>query len=164
MKTELIDIEVQLLLAKYGADAVVRAVAVANNATPDGIAQAIERYRVQSTQRREKKATQARGASTVEKILGDRPDLQGSADRYRDKQFLPTLRETHSFLEAHGIKSRAKSRAAALPVVLKVLAKMPTEEVSRSEKGSRPSSDTTAFSQLANELMRSRDRGKEEES
>jgi hypothetical protein len=130
--TNLLDIDVQLLLLRYGRHNVLQALARTTNQTLEQIEQQLQALA-------ERKAGKPKRAAPsipelAEAHAKERPDiaepLRTIAVRFENRTLLPQLRDIQRLLERAGIThGKLKSRTAAAPLLLRTLAKLPPEEL-----------------------------------
>ncbi len=164
MKSELVQIEVELVLLKYGEPAVLRALSAATGANEDEL-----RKKTKALQ--EKKAKSPR-VPKIKKQLIDvaREVVTGSANEdellklaslYQNKQFLPQFKDVKRFLGRFNIAKDVKSRNDATKSVFESLNKCSGEEL----KGFITDVDTdtggrSSFATLADHIMGTHEPGR----
>ena len=133
MKDRLLDIDIQVMLLRYGRQNVLSALARLTDKTLDQLEHELHALDQKPTQTREKRP-QASLVEIVSSEYGDRSDiielLRSLAVAFENRSFLPNLRDVERFLDRGGASSqRHKSRATAGPVVFRMLSKLPKEEL-----------------------------------
>ena len=129
---ELLDIDVRLLLVRYGRTKVLQALARLSEQT----AEDLERQLQMIEHKPERKRTPPSIMDLVGAAAQDRPEiteaLRALAVRFENRTFLPQLRDVQRFLDrtgaAHG---KLKSRAAATPIIVRTLAKLPPDNLAQ---------------------------------
>jgi hypothetical protein len=154
MEKNYLEIDIKLLVLKYGYGPVLKGLAMATDTSLEEIEAMIRRIA-------EKKSPKARtlqrktAIETAEKIISSSPNyelLHELALRYQDKTFLPQLRDAKRFLERHGIMREVKKRSLAVGPVFEVLATQSQQELKELLADLHPAG-TSTFSQLANEII-----------
>lgn len=131
LSSKFLDYEIALLLAKYGKTALLEALARKLQLAPD------ELERILETQLNEKSVPQSKRPSPVDlvaQLAGAYPNkaplLRTLQNRFEDRTFLPELRDVRRFFEQHRHPLGAsRSRAEALPKVLRLLAELEVAEL-----------------------------------
>jgi hypothetical protein len=155
MTTEIRELEVRLLVLKYGADAVLRTLAKIKHMNPDGLEASLKRLEEGNPVRRRSRKRTAMDVvqSMVMENGGKTQALRSLAQRFDNKIFLPSARDIRTFLSRHGEVSRSvKSRAAAANAVFRVLAGLPLPELQQLLEHSSPNRGSD-FAELADEIM-----------
>ena len=123
----LLDLELRLLIARHGKRRVSEVLSAIGEVDLTAIDSGIKAYEEKS--KRDK--TQRRRRRSIEEMVRNaNPDsvdaerlIEKLARAYENKEFLPELREVKHFLEARRVPVvKFRSRADALPTVLRVLA------------------------------------------
>jgi len=154
MEKNYLEIEIKLLVLKYGHTAVLKGLAMAANTSLEEIEAMIRRI----TERKTSKARTLQrktAIETAEKIISSSANyklLHELAVRYQDRTFLPQLRDARQFLERHGINQKVKKRSVAVRPVFEVLLAQSQEELKELLAELHPAG-TSTFSQLANEII-----------
>lgn len=152
MSKRFLKMQVGLLLAEYGLDAVLEAVAGTSGEDLGDLEKAVATL---AGRKKMSRSSSRRDAASVEdQILAERPDLRRLVDSYRAKQFLPTLKDVRAFLHDHGSERTVNRRSDALPVLIEALSLLPPDRIKGLEEGLGPHRDPGAFVALANEVMR----------
>lgn len=154
MPSELLDIHLQLLVLQYGRARVLNSLAHISQVTPEVIEAELARLlRAKATKPSKTKPSHE---SLLNK-LGLPPEKQTIVAllvrEYDNKRFLGELRLVDKFLRTHGHLQPAKSRDAAFPKVLSMLANMPfseLQEILSSVIDAKPGSE---YSNLAGAIM-----------
>ena len=132
MTGNLVTLEVRFLLARYGLRPVLEALAKVRKQSPEQVEAELERLETAKAQRKER-------ATKTPEILLARLETQGSEQAglirelvglYQQKRFLPNLRMAEDFAaQRTGQRHKFKSRKAALPALLGVIAAIPSEDL-----------------------------------
>lgn len=130
----LIDIEVRLLILKYGLNRIIQALAHVKNLEPEKIEQLIQELEQRKAQKaRLKKITFEEIAlriATTNPEIG--PQIIQLSKKYENKVFLPQMNDVRSFLNKNGIEPKSmKSRPEAAKIVFNALSRMPVEELNK---------------------------------
>ncbi len=132
MTGDLVMLEVRLLLARYGLRAVIQALAKVREQGPEELEAELERLETKKAERKEK--PQKTPENLFARLPAQSPE-QASLIRelvglYEQKRFLPNLRMAEDFVARRtGQRPKFKSRRAALPTLLGVIAAIPSEEL-----------------------------------
>jgi hypothetical protein len=165
MKDELLDIDVRLLVLRYGREKVLAALSRLVEQTPAELERHLQILGRKMTATR-RKAPRAPLVEVASSECRDRTEimepLRALAAAFENRSFLPNLRDVRRFLDRAGAPSKKlKSRAVAGPVVIRVLSKLPTNELTNlaSRDASGGESD---YALLSRAIMggASNDRGK----
>ncbi len=134
MTQDLLDIDIRLLLLRYGRPAVLQALARQGDQTVEALEQQLQTL----ADRKASKAKRAKPSllDLVAAQASDRPDIAEHLRRlalgFEHRTFLPQLRDVQRFLDragtAHG---KLKSRAVAAPLIIKTLARLSADELAR---------------------------------
>ena len=154
MKKELLEIEVRLLIYKYGYGSVLSTLAIIKESTTieiESLLSAIEqRGKLHSTKK------QKSDFDITEEIIKDSShyeELKKLALNYHNKIFLPQLKDAKKFLERSGINvGKIKSRKLATKKVFQLLREfdlIKLKEILNSHEGNKES----AFSALSREII-----------
>lgn len=155
MPADLLDLEVQLLVLKHGRQRIVRSLAGVAGVTEADIEQAL------SAAANAKSAKVAKPRLTTAEML-ERADIESPAKKERvatllrefeQKRFLPELRSVERFCFEHGKRLSAKTRTAALPKVLLILAKLSDHELDELLNPLSNGGGKSGFAHLAAAIM-----------
>ena len=145
MTNDLLDIDIKVLLLRYGRKNVLQALARTTEQTLDEVQKQLQILAERNTT----KAKRAKPSilDMVTAHAQTRPDiaepLRTAALAFENRTFLPQLRDVQRFLERNGTThGKLKSRAATAPLVLRTLASLPPDELFRlttAEMGSKDS-------------------------
>lgn len=155
MSRELVDIEIAILILRYGRSRVLRAIAGLQEQSVEEIEQ-----RVQALARKAEKPKRSKPSliGLAEIQVAERP---GSGDllrllvtRFESRTFLPQLRDVERFLEKIGAPHRKlRSRAAAGPLLVHALGRLSPDELAK--LASEDTSDGGEYEMLAHAIMAS---------
>jgi hypothetical protein len=129
---ELLEIDVRLLLVRYGRTKVLQVLARLTEQTIEDL----ERH-LQTIQHKPKpKRAPPSIMDLVEATAQERPEiaepLRALAVGFENRTFLPQLRDVQRFLDGTGAShGKLKSRAAATPIVIRTLAKLPPDSLAQ---------------------------------
>jgi hypothetical protein len=155
MNDAFLELEVRMLLARYGRHPLLRTLATVENSTIEEIENQLTQIR---TARRSKK-------NKIEKTIADyineslpvegptKEHVRRLVSLYENRSFLPELRSVRTFLRRHGIEKRLKSRNDGLRDVVKLLATLPEHTLQTLVDDSLHLGTSNDYTILANELM-----------
>jgi len=133
MKEELLDIDVRLLVLRYGRQKVLTALSRLVEQTPaelekllqtSGHKTAVGRKKAPSQSLIEVAAWECRQRAEITETL------RALAVAFENRSFLPNLRDAQRFLDRIGASSqKLRSRAVAGPIVIRALSKLPNDEL-----------------------------------
>lgn len=154
MNEALLQIEIRVLLLRYGREKVLEALANVGDQTVDALREDI------AAAEKGKAARKPRPTPAPELLVAEtfraRPDLvplvQALVSRYENRTFLPHIRDVHRFLDRLGATARPKARRAALGHVLKALARMDAADLGRLVPGTGGQAESD-YAVLAREIM-----------
>ena len=150
MTSDLVNLEVRFLLARYGLRPVLDALAKVRKQTAEEVEAELERLETTKAERKRK------AEKTPENLLARLPtqspeqvSLIGElAGLYEQRRFLPNLRMAEDFVaQRTGQPRKFTSRKAALPALLGVMATIPSEDlrIARDECAFTPASGDYAL-------------------
>ena len=121
----------KLLIAEYGRDKVIAALAEIENVEFDAIERELQTYKARKVTRRRQSPV------TLSKLLKESnldPKklalVRQVGCAYEKKSYLPELWQVKRFLESHGIKANnIRSRAEGLPPVVKTISRFSVDEL-----------------------------------
>ena len=152
MNDQLLEIDVRLLVLRYGRQRVLNVLARLSEQTMEQLEQQLRAIEQKPKAGRTKKSKQSL-IDVVASEYRERPDiaepLRAIAVRFENRVFLPNLRDVHRFLDRIGAsQGTLKSRAVAGPVLIHELSKLPREELHRlaASDGSPRESDYSLLS------------------
>ena len=123
MNDEFLNIELRIIVARYGRAKVQHALASLQDASVPEIASQISELEVGS---KRKPKRERLVADTIAEATEDRPGIKAVLDRFAElfgeKIFLPELRDVQSFLERNGFHRANGSRRDAIHLVIHALA------------------------------------------
>lgn len=153
MNGRFLEIDVRLLVLRYGRQRVIQALARLGEQTVEELEQQLRTAEQTPKAKRPKRSI----LDLVALESRERPDiaepLRALAVAYENRTFLPNMREVRRFLERVGASERnPRSRAAAAPVLIRTLAGLTGDELLRlgAEERSGGESD---YSLLARAIM-----------
>lgn len=130
-----LDRQVRTLLARYGQQRVLDAIAAVGAARGSGISSATEAVPTKTKARTSGRTTTRRKSATEVVAKAQvppevRPVIERIALAYESKEILPERWRVKKFLASEGVNAdRIRSRADALPTVVEVLATLPQERL-----------------------------------
>jgi len=154
MSLDFLEIEVRLLVAKYGREKVLQTLATVEKVNIDELFRQLDHLeRVRSTPK-------TKGPISLEKQIeklfiedDKKADLLILAKEFEQKRLLPNLRDVIRFCAQNGQNIRPKSRKDTLPRVLAILAKMPASQLKEMRDGLERGSGGS-FANLADAIIR----------
>ncbi len=155
MKSELVQIEVELILLKYGEPAVLKALSTATGISEDELRKklhALQEKKAKSTRAPKVKKQPLDIATDVVKGSENEKELINLATLYQNEQFLPQLKDVKRFLGRFNVTKTLKSRNDATRLVFESLSKCTSEEL----KGFIENFDAggnSSFATLADHIM-----------
>lgn len=160
MKSKLVQIEVELLLLKYGENAVIRALALASGLNEEKLQEKIfslQELKTKPARTQKEKKQLVDIANEVLKGAAHEEELRKLAALYQNKRFLPQLKDVKRFLGKFSIGKYAKSRNEATKMVFESLKKCSLDEltafISEVDNG-----EQSSFATLADHIMGSHGR------
>lgn len=154
MKDEILNIEIRLLIAKYGYENILGVLSNVKGTSVDEIELLVASLQNKKAMR---KPTRKKSIMEVaEDVISGAEHyalLYKLAIKYQDKEFLPKLKDVRRFLERSGINSDAlKSRLNSTKKVFEFLRGLSKHEL-ESLLTDIPEDGESAFSALANEII-----------
>jgi len=131
MSDQIAQLEVRLLLLKYGRQKVLRALADLGDQSPGEIEQQLLAMEQKPRIRRPKPTALELAAAESKGREEIAEPLRLLAVAFQNKTFLPQLRDVQRFLDRLASPGKLKSREAAVPALFRVLAGMPKDELVR---------------------------------
>ena len=159
MSTELIQIEVEILLLKYGEDSVLKALSAAIVSTEEELRKKIDALKEKKAKTTKGRRTKKQPLDIAEEVIARSPNkdqLMNLAISYQNRQFLPQLRDVRRFLGRFGIRKNVKSRNDATRVVFECLNRYSQEELESLASDSNAEGQSS-FSKLAGHIMGDRE-------
>ena len=140
----LLDLELRLLIARYGKAKVAEALSGIGSTELNAIKAGIEDYENGAKRSKAHRRIEKSIEEMVREVNPVNPDiaqlLEKLARAYENKEFLPELRKVRQFLEYRDIPtSKIRSRRDALPIVLRVLAPCSIDELRELDEERRDS-------------------------
>lgn len=142
--TTLLDLELRLLVARYGKLRVSKALeAIEEDVDLTLLDTEIRTYkgkaRRSKTKPRSRKTIEEMVQNSSPKSLNAELLIKKLAHAYENKEFLPKLREVKLLLQSRGVPVvKIRSRAAALPIVIRALAQYDLNELKAFDKKRKP--------------------------
>lgn len=141
----LLNLELRLLIARYGKTEVAKALSGIGSTDLTAIKAGIEDYEDGAKRSKAQRRTEKSIEEMVRAVDPSNPDvahlLEKLARAYENKEFLPELRKVKQFLEYRDIPIlKIRSRRDALPIVLQSLATCSLDELrelNEAKRGSR---------------------------
>ena len=154
MKKEILNIEIELLIVKYGYKNILEALSKIKGISIDEIEFSIASLQKKSDMRKPiRKKSIIEVAEDVISGAEHYTSLHKLAIKYRNKEFLPQLKDVRRFLERSGIESnKLKSRVDSTKKVFEFLKGLSKHEI-ESLLTEIPENGESAFSALANEII-----------
>jgi len=154
MSGEILNIEIRLLIVKYGYKNILEALCKTKGTSIDEIESSIASLEKTNAMR---KPTMKKSAIEVaEDVISGAEhyaSLHGLAIKYQNREFLPELKDVRRFLERSGIKSsKLKSRLSSTKKLFEFLRGLSKQEL-ESLLTEIPEKGESAFSALANEII-----------
>lgn len=130
---DLLDIDVRLLLVRYGRNKVLQALARLSEQTVEDLERQLQSIQHKSTK---PKRVPPSVKELAEAATQEHPEiaepLRALAVGFENRTFLPQLRDVQRFLDRAGVShGKLKSRAAAAPTVIRTLAKLPPDSLAQ---------------------------------
>lgn len=156
MNQGLLEFDIRLLILRYGRRRVLDALARLGDQTPEELDQQLRTLEKSGDRRRQTNRPKPSALDLAASESRDRPDiaepLRALAVSFQNRAFLPQLRDVQRFLDRAGSShGKLTSRAAAAPVLIRMLAKLTrTDLLTLTETRSSGESD---YSLLARAIM-----------
>ncbi len=154
MKTQFVDLEVQLLVLKYGHNRVIEALSKAKGVSEHDIQTALLHIEEARTKKRKgrKKSVSEVADIFAQKEPEKAAQIRVLASRFENRTFLPQMKDVRRFLIPFGIDPKSlKSRNNSAPKVFEELSKLSPYELD--EFIAHAPSSESIFSELANEII-----------
>lgn len=149
---DLLEIDVRLLLLRYGRARVLHALAHLNEQTVEDLERQLQTIQHQSKRKRAVPNIRdlARAAAQERPEIAEH--LCAFAVGFENRTFLPQLRDVKQFLDRAGVShGKLKSRAAAAPIVIRTLTRLAPDDLAQLLlESSSPDSD---YALLARAIM-----------
>lgn len=168
MTHEHLDIELRLLILKYGRQHILESLARLGQQTLEEVSRDIVAAEgMQRTRRAKAKRTETPIMELVARESDTRPEIAESlrtlAARFQNRTFLPNLRDVRRFLDRLGTRhGTLKSRRIAGSALVRTLATMPKEDLAR--LALEAESSQSDYSLLAQAIMGTPESNKEGDS
>jgi len=152
---KLLEIEVRLLVLRHGRPKVLQALARLSEQTIEDLENQLRAAEQKSKAKRSKPSITDFLASECQEHPEIAESLRALAVGFENRTFLPQLRDVQRFLDRIGVSSgKLKSRASAAPLLIRLLAKLPPEDLARMVASDRSVSESD-YSLLARAIMKS---------
>jgi hypothetical protein len=162
---QLLDIDVRLLVLRYGRQRVLAALARLVEQTPEQLEQelqALDREPAGGRRKQPKPSLIEIAASECRDRADILEPIKSLAIAFENRSFLPNLRDAQRFLDRAGsAPPKLKSRAAAGPLVIHVLSTLPKDELNSLAERNVPGGESD-YALLARAIMGARP-GQEED-
>ncbi len=155
MKNDLLQIEIDLLLLKYGEAAVIKALSSAVVTTEDELNKKIRTLKEKKLKAPKSPRQQKQPLDIAKEVItgsSNEHQLIKLATLYQNKQFLPQLKDVKRFLGRFNINKNIKSRNEATRVVFESLTKCSSDELTTFSTNSNTNSQSS-FAKLAEHIM-----------
>jgi hypothetical protein len=151
---ELLNIDLRLLLLRYGKTRVSDALTKLEEPTVGELESEIATIKIRKSRGKRKTVSAIEVAAEISR---DKPEcsqsLQSLAARYENRTFLPHLRDVHRFLERSGTRhASVRSRADAARSVFNSLSRLSADELRKLAESPGTSRDSD-YALLAREIM-----------
>jgi chromosome partitioning protein len=154
MDNRFLELELRLLVARYGRPQVLQGLAKLTGSTVEAIESQMKEIEQRTSARTSKrKSTEAILEEITAKNPASRSSLQKLLALYESRTFLPHLRSVKSFLERRGHSTTYKSRHEALPDVMRLLATLGDSELRTILESALRTDTSSDYSLLANEII-----------
>jgi hypothetical protein len=153
MSEKMLELDLRLLLLRYGRSNVIRALARLEDGTVDGVEQELRRLEAVPKRKRSRPSAQEMIAIESRSQPELAEPLRILVTSYSNGVFLPQLRDVRRFLDRVGRPpGKIKSRADAIPKLIHALANLKLEELASLVNGGAISGESD-FSLLARAIM-----------
>lgn len=130
----LLELELRLLIARYGRAKVLKALSRIGKTDLKTIEAAVQDYEKSVAKKERRRKDVQATAEFLESCETSTPEarrlLEGLVRAFEDREFLPELRDARHFLQRHGVRAaQFRSRQAAFPVVLRTLSERTEAEL-----------------------------------
>lgn len=155
MEKELLQIEVDLLLLKYGEDAVIKAISETGAKTENEIYEKISGLKEKKSKTPKSSRQQKQPLDIAKEIVtgsSNESQLIKLAILYQNKQFLPQLKDVKRLLGRFNINKNIKSRNEATRIVFESLSRYSLDELNNLTADSNTNGQSS-FAKLAEHIM-----------
>lgn len=155
MKTELLQIEIDLLLLRYGEPTVLKALSSATNSTEEELRRKIEVLKEKKLQTKKSTRAKKQPLDIAKDVIADSANgeqLLRLAHLYQNRQFLPQLKDVKRFLGRFNVNKDVKSRNDATRIVFESLRRCSIEELTELTIDSN-AEEQSSFAKLAGHIM-----------
>lgn len=159
MRDELLDLDVRLLVLRYGRQRVLEALAQLGEQSLMQLDAQLRTLQEQSKMARSQGSKKKTLAEAVATACGERPEiteaLRTIALGFENRTLLPNLRDVARFLDRIGAPTGTlKSRVVAGPILIRALAKLPRQDLEKIV-AMEASGHVSDYSLLSQAIMRS---------
>jgi len=157
MSDEILDLELQLLLAKYGLPRLLQRLAGIQHISVEQLQQRMAKLATSTNKRKKSRSFSAEEFVAKTKFDSETKKAKtlSLAQEFERGRFLPLLSDALQFCAKHGQKTRAKSRREILPRLVAVLASLTEEDLDELISKARDAvGDGGSFARLADAIMR----------
>ncbi len=129
---DLLDIDVRLLLVRYGRNKVLQALARLSEQTVEELERQLHSIQHKSNPKRVPPSVKELAEAAAQEHPEIAEPLRALAVKFENRTFLPQLRDVQRFLDRIGVShGKLKSRAAATPTVIRTLANLPPDSLAQ---------------------------------
>ncbi len=160
MKKEILEIEICLLVLKYGIDEVLKALALVQDVSVEELKVSIKRLEERKLAKPKRSFISAVEVVSNMKINGSEKAalLRSLALRFDNKTFLPVLRDVRTLLDRFHVETRSiKSRQESVRKLFDHLASLPMSDLKNVDEDN-PAEQDSVFSELAGEIIGARNK------
>ena len=155
MKVELLQLEVEMLLLKYGETSVLKALATATTSTEHGLQEKIDALKLKKAKSAKPKFSRKQPLDIAKEVItgsANEDRLMRLAILYQNRQFLPQLKDVRRFLGRFNVTKNIKSRSDATRLVFESLDRCTGEELKEFASDSGAVSKSS-YDMLADQIM-----------
>jgi hypothetical protein len=150
---DLLEIDVRLLVLRYGRTRVLEVLARTGNLSLDDLERQLQALAERAKPKRAKRPLMNLVDAEVQQNPAISDPLRRLAVAFENRTFLPHLRDVVRFLDRNGVThGKLKSRSAAAPVLVRLLARLPADELARLGAHDKATSDSD-YALLARAIM-----------
>ncbi len=155
MKNDFLQIELDLLLLKYGEAAVIKALSISIDTTEDELKEKIQVLKEKKLKTPKRPRQQKQPLDIAKEVIkgsSGESQLMDLAILYQNKQFLPQLKDVKRFLGRFNINKNIRSRNEATRVVFELLKQCSADELNKFSTDINTNSQSS-FAKLADHIM-----------
>ena len=159
MKAELLQIEVEVLLLKYGEASVLKALSAATASTEEELRRKINVLKEKKTKTTKSTIAKKQPLDVAKEVIAgstNEDQLMSLAVLYQNRQFLPQLKDVKRFLGRFNITKVVKNRNDATRIVFESLSRCSQEELMGFTSDSNTGGQSS-FAKLAEHIMGDRE-------